>query len=127
MKYLGEVITKKVVEQTVRPIEYIRCDMCNKKILPCDTYKSDKSDYIRVHTWHNDWGNDSVESHEYYDLCKECAKEFVADYIEHCDGSEELELEHEYLGKNETYNGNIRLFDSGYKLVSKDIKNETEK
>ena len=119
MKYLGEEVTRKVVEQTVRPIEYIRCDKCEKKIVPCDMYKSNKCDYIRVHTWHNDWGNDSIESHEYKDLCKECAKEFVADYITHCSGSEELELQHEYLGKNETYNRKPSYFD-GYKLVAED-------
>ena len=102
MIYLGEETTREVVKQTVRKIEYIRCDKCNKKILP-SKYREEKSSYIHIHTWHNDWGNDSIDSHERNDYCKDCAKEVVAEYISRARGTEELELENKYLFESETY------------------------
>lgn len=53
-----------------------------RKKIPCCEYDDDRSEYFKVHTWHNDWGNDSVDSHEYFDLCKDCIKEFVVNYID---------------------------------------------
>lgn len=102
MKNLGEEITREVVKKTTRKVEYIRCDKCHKKILP-SKYRNKKSSYIHIHTWHNDWGNDSIESHERNEYCKECAKLIVAEYIEHADGTEELELERRQLFESETY------------------------
>lgn len=93
--YLGKEMERKEVIKTVREIEYIRCDNCGKKILP-DRYKRD-NDYVHVHTWHNDWGNDSCESHEHRDYCKECATKIIAKYISDMNGSEELEVTHKYL------------------------------
>ena len=118
MKYLGEETTREVVKQTVRKIEYIRCDKCNKKILP-SKYREEKSNYIHIHTWHNDWGNDSIDSHEYGDYCKDCAKEVIAEYISKANGTEELELEHKYFWENETHNGYDR-FEEGYRLSAND-------
>ena len=118
MKYLGEETTREVVKQTVRKIEYIRCDKCNKKILP-SKYREEKSNYVHIHTWHNDWGNDSVDSHEYGDYCKDCAKEVIAEYISKANGTEELELEHKHFWENETHNGYDR-FEEGYRLSVND-------
>ena len=74
MKYLGK--ETRVIQRIEREIEYIRCDKCHKKILPGD-YDDEKSCYIQIHNWHNDWGNDNIESHEYADYCKDCAKDIV--------------------------------------------------
>jgi hypothetical protein len=115
MKYLGEEIKKEIVTKSIRDVKYIRCDCCRKKILP-NKYRDEKSSYFRIHTWHNDWGNDSIDSHEYRDFCKDCAREFVDDYISHAGGSDELELQHEYLYENEAYDG----LDDGYALVEND-------
>ena len=102
MKYLGEETTREVVKQTVRKVEYIRCDKCNKKILP-SKYREKKNNYIHIHTWHNDWGNDSIDSHKRNDYCKDCAKQVVAEYISTSSGTEELELQNKYLFESETY------------------------
>ena len=118
MKYLGEETTREVVKQTVRKIEYIRCDKCNKKILP-SKYREEKSNYIHIHTSHNDWGNDSSDSHEYGDYCKDCAKEVIAEYISKANGTEELELEHKHFWGSETHNGYDR-FEEGYCLSVND-------
>lgn len=119
MKYLGEekrVEVKTVVE---RKIEYIRCDKCNKKILPY-RYNNGQGQYVHIHTWHSDWGNDSIESHEYHDYCPECAKKVISEYIDEMYGSEELELSHKYLSTNEIYRGKVTACTDGYALVERD-------
>lgn len=118
MKYLGKEEKVEVKTKSVRKIEYVRCDCCGKKILP-KAVRSNENSYVRIHTWHNDWGNDSVESHEYHDYCKECAKSFVAKYIDDMDGTEELELEYECLWTSETHD-NYRYYDAGYSLTEND-------
>ena len=99
MKIYGEPYSKKVVTKQYHDIEYLRCDKCKKKILPSVECREKESRYVKVHTWHSDWGYESVESHEYKDLCPECAQEFVSKYISEMSGTEELELENEYLWK----------------------------
>ena len=116
MKYLGEEKQVQIVNE--RQVEYIRCDRCNKKIIPCK-YKEDQNQYVRIHTYHNDWGNDSIDSHEYHDYCMKCAKEVVSEYIEKMDGTEELELTNEYLSTISTYRGRPSWSD-GYMLVTDD-------
>lgn len=118
MKFLGQETQVEVKTKSVRKVEYIRCDMCGKKILPC-AFAHEKSSYVTVHTWHHDWGNDSIESHEYKEYCKECAKKVIAEYIDDMDGSEELELSHEYLWSEETVYEYDRL-DDEYCLVDDD-------
>lgn len=118
MRYLGEEITKEVVKKTIRKVEYIRCDKCNKKIYP-SKYRNKESSYIHIHTWHNDWGNDSVDSHSRKDYCKDCAKQVVAQYISTADGTEELELQHECLFESETYD-NFCEWDWDARLVADD-------
>lgn len=118
MKYLGEEITREVIKQTVRKVKYIRCDKCGKKILP-SKYREENSSYIHIHTWHNDWGNDSIDSHEYGDYCKDCAKQVVAEYISTSSGKEELELENKYLFESETYEG-FNKWHSDARLVTDD-------
>ena len=118
MKYLGEEKQVQIVNE--RQVEYIRCDKCGKKIIPCK-YKEDQNQYVYIHTYHNDWGNDSVDSSESHDYCVECAKKVVAEYIEKMDGTEELELTNKYLGTASTYRGRPSWSD-GYMLVADDNK-----
>ena len=120
MKYLGEETTREVVKQTIRKVEYIRCDKCQKKIMPAN-YREEKSNYIHIHTWHNDWGHDSIDSHEQNDYCKDCAKEVVAEYISRADGTDKLELENKYLFESETYE-DFDEWDFGAELVADDDK-----
>lgn len=122
MKYLGEETEIEVKTKCVRKVEYIRCDGCGKKIKP-HKYRDKESSYVRIHTWHNDWGNDSVESHEYGDYCKECAKSFVAKYIDDMNGTEELEFEHKNLFSNEQCN-NHNTYTNDYRLVKNDKEGE---
>ena len=93
-----------------------------KKIVPCNV-RNEKSSYVYIHTWHNDWGNDSVDSHERGDYCKECAKSFVTKYVEEICGTEELELEHNYLCSGETHDG-YSMYDDGYRLAENDKKGD---
>jgi hypothetical protein len=101
MKCLGQPREVKIKTVIARPGEAIICDKCGIKILPYP-YKDRRNQYVRIHTWHNDWSNDSVESHEYNEYCVTCAKEVVAEYIGNMQGTEELELENDYLAPSDT-------------------------
>lgn len=110
MKYLGEEKVVEVKTQVERPVLYVKCNKC-KKIIKPDRYKSRDNRYVYIHTWHSDWGNDSIESHEYKDYCPECAKEVVADYIADAEGTEELELSIEHLYSGEKFRGRFSVLD----------------
>ncbi len=78
-----------------------KCDVCGGTIekvkVPATVYP--EYNYFVIHTWHNDWGNDSRDSHEYYDACcPECVMQFVKKYIggsyDHPVNSEEIEISH---------------------------------
>lgn len=58
--------------------EWHICDVCQKKI--------ETNSYWELTTHHNDWGNDSYESYEYFDVCsKECLRKKFEEYIEQSD------------------------------------------
>lgn len=116
MKYLGEEVKVQVKTVVERPVLYIKCDKCGKRIEP-GAYNMEGNRYVHIHTWHNDWGSDSVDSHEYHDYCPECAKEVVAVYIDDAGGTEELELSNEYLLKSEIFRGNYSYLIDGYALA----------
>lgn len=62
-----------VVEETVVKAERI-CDECGKVI---------SDSYFEVDEHHNDWGNDSIESHEQHDYCGlECLTKAFNRYLE---------------------------------------------
>lgn len=51
------------------------CDVCNGVI-------KDNESYWEVTTHHHDWGNDSCESYEDFDICSEvCLREKFDEYI----------------------------------------------
>ena len=73
--------------------EVCKCDVCNKEI------KKSKG-YYHVTTEHNDWGNDSCESIENYDICSEnCLNKIFQQYIERSteneNNTEYFEVNHE--------------------------------
>lgn len=62
-------VTEKVLVKQTR-----YCDVCDKEI------KNNKS-YWHL-TTHEDWGNDSIDSYEYFDICSEnCMREKFEEYL----------------------------------------------
>ena len=116
MKRYEETIATQYYKLETRKLTSVICDICGKEFKPDRGYRVKSAEYIRVHTWHNDWGNDSCETHLNRDLCKECAAKFVADYIMNASGSMELELSVEHAADQETD-------ETGYIPISKkDVK-----
>ena len=82
--------------------EVCRCDVCKRVIYDLDsTAKGLYRDFVgywELITGHNDWGNDSCESREHFDLCsEECVKVKLIEYLERSNGvynTEYFELEH---------------------------------
>jgi len=72
-----ETKTRTVTERiVVKEIRY--CDVCKKEI----TAES----YWELTTHHNDWGNDSIESYESFDVCsKDCMRKKFEEYLEDSD------------------------------------------
>ena len=75
---------KEVIHKEVKDIPIGRvCDCCGKKIEPVrfSPYVNEYN-YFVVHTYHHDWGNDSIDSHDYYDACSpECAVSMANLYL----------------------------------------------
>lgn len=68
-----ELITHEVTEKVLVG-ETVHCDVCKKEI---ETEKG----YWEVTTGHHDWGNDSHESIEHFDVCSEtCLTQKFAEY-----------------------------------------------
>lgn len=111
MKKYNETIETNYFKQETRKLTSVVCDICGKEITPDRGYRNESAEYIEIHTWHNDWGNDSCESHAYRDLCKKCAARFVADYIMNAHGSEELELAVQYASPNDSLMTSFIPFD----------------
>ena len=88
---MSKVITKEMKTETithkVNIVKAIKCDVCGKEFT---------GKYWRLITHHNDWGNDSIDSLEYYDLCsRECIDKRLDIYIKECTKSntQHFELE----------------------------------
>ena len=97
MKKYTDVIETEYFKRSKCKLSYVECDECGKKLYP------DKDDgYVEVHTWHNDWGNDSCESHYYTDMCKKCAAKFASEYILKMNGTTEMEASYERIYSHET-------------------------
>lgn len=84
-------VKERVIRDKVLVGEDMFCDICGKQI------KSGNG-YWHVQTHHNDWGNDSVESFEYFDVCSvECLKQKFDEYCDESNGkynSKSIEVEH---------------------------------
>lgn len=74
---------KKVIYEDENVIEKVICDKCRKEIQPSIgwEYDSVESQYVTVHTWHNDWGNDSCDSDSINQYCHSCAAEVIKEYV----------------------------------------------
>lgn len=95
MKKLSETAEKIVVRER-RKIESIECDMCKRLIKPTK-FKSSSSRYFEVVTGHHDWGEESGESREHFDICPNCIAVFVLKYTQECSDTGYLEMESEHL------------------------------
>ena len=63
------------VTETIVAKEIRHCDVCNGVI-------ENGEQYWELTTHHNDWGNDSCESYEHFDVCSEvCLREKFDEYI----------------------------------------------
>lgn len=96
MAYKLSEKAEEVVYKTRRLVEGVECDIC-KKFIPAHNWKDPKSKYFKVTTGHNDWGNDSFESIEHYDIYPDCINKFMTDYISNTNGTEYVEIETEYM------------------------------
>ena len=77
---------KEEIKQVKKIENGVICDVCNKKIREEEDYKSayrtKMSHFYEVTTHHNDWGNDSIDSYEYKDICsEECLITFLKKYF----------------------------------------------
>ena len=79
----------KIITIEKRQAEYLRCDVCNKKM---------KYTYYAVMTGHHDWGNDSVDSIEHQEICEKCINDFVVNYL-----NENTELDSNYINIEKEY------------------------
>lgn len=99
MKILSKE-SEEVVVRTKRRVTGVECDVCKRVIEPT-SYREDSSRYFEVTTGHNDWGNDSCESIEHFDICPTCIGEFVTKYAQEADGSEYLDLKTTHCYKSD--------------------------
>lgn len=81
------VVEKIAVYQDVILSEECRCDRCGRHLWYHTKYGRKKpglgtAEYYNVVTGHHDWGRDSVDSVETYDVCVGCAKKMFEEYIE---------------------------------------------
>lgn len=82
--------TEMIVKE-MRKVIGVYCDNC-KRILLRPTR------YFRITTGHHDWGNDSCESVECYDICLDCRDKFVLNYLKNMEpnSTEYIEVETKY-------------------------------
>lgn len=97
MAYKLSEKAEEVVYRTRRLVEGVECDIC-KKFIPAHNWKAPESKYFKVMTGHHDWGNDSVDSIERYDICPDCINKFMTEYISKAKGTEYIEFETEHMG-----------------------------
>lgn len=89
-----------IKEELVTHKKFIRsnlfCDVCNKRI-------EHKSNYYTLSTGHYDWGNDSCESIENFDICSgDCLKLKLQEYIDDTQKSNThyFNVEHDWFNEN---------------------------
>ena len=79
---MSEILSegKEEIYRTKRKLTGIKCDNC-ENVVPAGKYNTDENEFYRVTTGHREWGNDSIDSISYYDICPCCIKRFVMDYL----------------------------------------------
>lgn len=96
-----------MVEQKTEYIITCKCDRCGKVIFKHygDEFKElanrvgrdTRVSYYHVTSGHNDWGNDSVDSIVYADVCPSCLVDEYSDYVDRSSkgiNSEYINIEH---------------------------------
>lgn len=90
-------------EQTITQVTDVliarKCDICGKMIEKVEHRGwGDLYNYFLITTHHNDWGNDSIDSYEYYDACcPDCVIKFTEKYVREAQegpNSKEIEIKH---------------------------------
>ena len=86
---MSEVIITETKTETVthevKTVKALKCDVCGKEITAKDDIRIRGIKYWELTTQHNDWGNDSVDSIEYFDLCSEnCVRAKLEKYFADC-------------------------------------------
>jgi len=86
-----------------------KCDICGNSIHAVD--RIGNYNYYLIHTFHNDWGNDSIDSHEYFDACSpECVMKFTERYIKNSFkdmyNSRQINIEHVRALKDGAFDAN---------------------
>lgn len=75
----SEVVT--TAYKVTKTVTGIECDIC-KRIIPTKPLRPNTYEkYYFVTTGHRDWGNDSCDSVEMYDICPNCIVKFTSDYL----------------------------------------------
>ena len=96
MSKVYEIETKtETITHEVKTTKCLKCDVCDKEFV---------GKYWNLCTHHNDWGNDSCESFEYFDLCSEdCVRKKLDEYFDNCETSytQKFELEQDFFRKKE--------------------------
>ena len=68
------------VTTTKEVLDTIRCDRCKRLLHEAHGDKNTKNvTYFDVSRHHSEWGRDSVESYEYYEVCEDCLPKFFTD------------------------------------------------
>jgi hypothetical protein len=105
---MEKTVTKeKTVTMQVPAYTQLTCDVCGKLIyiIKDKNYIYHKGYYWEVAVGHHDWGNDSVDSYEYPDICSnECVKKFVDEYISKSNGELVFSSIGKYLPALRPYN-----------------------
>ena len=94
IKEVEKIIVKKEVDK-------VFCDVCGKEI-------NTNEIYFNVKTHHRDWGNDSIDSYEDYEICSyKCLLEHQKEWLEEYKNSNTAcyEIEKE-IGKGYVKNDN---------------------
>ena len=90
---------KEIIVKNTKVRAAIKCDICGK-IIADRTHGSDM--YFQVHMSHEDWGNDSVDSVEYFDVCSQgCLRPLIEKYLDYSIDSNtyHLEVQQDYCRK----------------------------
>ena len=73
------------ITHEVKTVKALKCDICGKEFT---------GKYWALFIYHHDWGNDSIESYEYYDFCSEnCVRNALEEYLEECKHRDTLNFE----------------------------------
>lgn len=82
---MSEILSEDVIETVFkkkRKLIGIKCDRC-ERVIPVMVYGGvkDDSQYYSVTTGHHNWGSESDESIEQFDICPGCIVGFVSNYL----------------------------------------------